>query len=98
MHDHNLYLEALAELTGRLLVPYEVEAVFDELSDQVTGLFGLAGSGVSLARDGRLEFHTAYGPEVAIVERAQERTQVGPCVTAFQSGRIVAVSDLASER
>jgi GAF domain-containing protein len=97
MHDHTLSLEPLADLTDRLPVPYELEAVFDELADQVTELFGLAGSGVSLARNGKLEFHTAYGREVAVVEKAQERIQVGPCVTAFRSGRVVAVNDLATE-
>ena len=98
MYDHTLYLRTLADFSAMLLAPYEVEVVFDELADRVTDALGLAGSGVSLAREDRLEFHTAYGDAVAAVERAQEELQQGPCVTAFLSGRVVAVDDLPHEQ
>lgn len=97
MYDHKLYLNVLGEFTATLLAPYEVDAVFDELVHRVSDLFGLLGSGVSLARDGRLELHTAVGPGVAEVERAQESGQEGPCATACRTGLTVTVEDLATE-
>lgn len=97
MYDHQLYVKTLAEFTRLLLTPYDVHTALGELADRVTEVLGLAGSGVSLAHDGRLEFDTAYGPAVAEVERTQERAQVGPCVTAFKTGRVVAVADLSKE-
>jgi GAF domain-containing protein len=96
MYDHQLYLNTLSDFTRVLLAPYEVHTALGELADRVTDVLGLAGSGVSLARDGRLEFDTAFGPAIAEVERTQERMQVGPCLTAFTTGRIVAVSDLTA--
>lgn len=96
MYDHQLFVKALSEFTRVLLTPCEIHTALGELADRVTEVLGLAGSGVSLARDGRLEFDTAYGPAVAELERTQERVQVGPCVTAFQTGKVVAVSDLTT--
>lgn len=94
MYDHQLYLRTLSEFARTLLTPYDVHAMFNQLADRVTSVLGLAGSGVSLAHGGRLELDTALGEDVAAVELVQERTQVGPCVTAFRSGEIVAVPDL----
>lgn len=98
MYDHKLYLHTLVEFTATLLAPYEVETVLAELTDRVTDVLGLAGSGVSIVRDGRLEYIAGYGQEVAAVERAQEEAQVGPCITAFTTGSVVAVGELAAER
>jgi len=96
MYDHKLFLSVLSEFAEVLLAPYEVELVLDELADRISAVLDLAGSGVSLARDDRLEFHTAFGSAVAAVERAQEQTQTGPCVTAFRTGEVVSVNELAA--
>jgi GAF domain-containing protein len=95
LYDHALYLRTLSEFTRVLLTPYEIHTALDELADRVTAVLGLAGSGVSLAEDERLEFDTAVGPAVAELERVQERLQLGPCVTAFHTGKVVAVDDLS---
>lgn len=98
MLDHPIYLKTLSEFAGALLTPYEVHTALGELADRVAEVLGLAGSGVSLARDGRLEFDTAHGAAIAEIERVQERSQVGPCVTAFRTGRVVLVPDLTACR
>lgn len=96
MYGHQLFVKTLSEFTRVLLTPYEIHTALGELADRVTDVLGLAGSGVSLVRDGRLEFDTAYGSAIAEDERTQERVQVGPCVTAFKTGKIVAVTDLTT--
>jgi GAF domain-containing protein len=94
MYDHRLYLRTLSEFTRVLLVPFEVHAALNELAIRITDVLGLAGSGVSLAHGDRLEFDTANGSMIADVERTQEQVQMGPCVTAFRTGEVVAVTDL----
>jgi GAF domain-containing protein len=94
MHDHQLYLKTLSEFTRLLLAPCEVHTALHELAGRVTDVLGLAGSGVSLAHGDRLEFDAANGPTIAEVERTQERVQLGPCVTAFRTCEVVAVTDL----
>ncbi len=98
MYDQQLYVRTLSEFTGLLLSHYEVHSALDTLTDRISDVFDLAGSGVSLARDGRLEFETAFGSTVAEVERIQERTQVGPCVTALHTEQTVTVTDLTREQ
>lgn len=98
MYDPHLYVRTLSEFTGLLLSHYEVHSALGALTDRISDVFHLAGSGVSLARDGRLEFETAFGSTVAEVERTQERTQVGPCVTALHTGETVTVTDLTREQ
>ncbi|WP_127125362.1 GAF and ANTAR domain-containing protein [Georgenia sp. SYP-B2076] len=67
------------------------------LASRVTGVLGLAGSGVTLATDGALRLVTAVPDDIAELERCQEEFQRGPCVTAYLSGRVVAVPDLRAE-
>ena len=93
-HDQKLYLRTLSEFTRTLITPYDVDTVFGELTSRVNELFDLFGSGVALARDGRLEVGSAVPSTLAALEQAQVETQSGPCVTAFCEGRIVAVESL----
>jgi GAF domain-containing protein len=97
VYDQRLYVKTLSEFAGVLVSPYEVHTALETLTDRVRDVLDLAGSGVSLARGDRLEFSTAFGSAVAEIERTQERTQVGPCVTAFRSGQTIAVPDLTRE-
>jgi GAF domain-containing protein len=97
VYDQRLYLKTLSEFAGVLISPYEVHAVLESLTDRVRDVLDLVGSGVSLARGDRLEFDSACGSDVAEIERTQERTQVGPCITAFRTGQTIAVSDLTRE-
>jgi GAF domain-containing protein len=94
--DHQLYVRTLSEFTRILLTPYEVPTMLSELADRVTDVLDLAGSGVSLSRGDRLEFDTAYGHQVAELERVQEQLQRGPCIEAFRTGKVVAVPDLSA--
>lgn len=98
MYDHALFVRTLSEFTRLLLTPYDVTTALRELADRVTDVLGLAGSGVSLARDDHLEFEATHGSEVATIERVQNEVQKGPCVTAFHSGQVVTVTDLEAER
>lgn len=97
MQDPALYTRTLTEFAGELLTPYDVQLALRRLTDRVSEVLGLAGSGVSLARGERLEFDTADAAEIAAVEQVQEKSQTGPCVTAFRSGHVVATSDLRRE-
>ncbi len=97
MYDQRLYLKTLSEFAGVLISQYEVHAVLESLTDRVRDVLDLVGSAVSLARGDRLEFDSACGSDVAEIERTQERTQVGPCITAFRTGQTIAVADLTRE-
>lgn len=59
------------------------------LSDDVTSVLGVAGSGVSLLDDGILTFVIATSTNVEQVERLQDRFNEGPCKDASATAAIV---------
>jgi len=95
--DQQRFMTTIAEFAPLLLSTYDVETVLGELTGDITAVLGLRGSGVTLARDGLMEFATAVPDDVAELERTQHLTQSGPCIDAFRSGQVVAVDDLTSE-
>jgi hypothetical protein len=91
------FITTIAEFAPLLLSTYEVETVLGELTGNTTAVLGLRGSGVTLARDGLMEFATALPDDVAELERTQYLTQSGPCIEAFRTGEVVAADDLTAE-
>lgn len=97
MYDHTLFLRTLSEFSARLLSPYDVDTVLKDLMERLRDVLGLAGSGVALAQDGRLEFTTAVPDRVVELEMAQIQHQSGPCMDAYESGSVVAITDLGTQ-
>ena len=95
-HDESLYLKTLAEFTKTLLTSYDVDTMLGELTARLTGVLQLAGSGVSLARDGRLAFVMGLPERVVALEEEQIARQDGPCVESYRRSEVIAVDDLAA--
>jgi GAF domain-containing protein len=91
---HAQLLEVMTDFTRRLVHDYTITDVLHDLVDEATNLLGVAGAGISLARDDQLVFATAAGEPVSTLERVQEQAQAGPCVEAHRSGQPVLVADL----
>jgi GAF domain-containing protein len=93
-YDEPLFVRTLSEFTAKLVTSYEIDEVLGELATRVTELFGLAGCGVSLAREDRLEYVAAVPEAMAEVEGVQLKVGGGPCFAAYRSQEVVAVPDL----
>ncbi|MET0915623.1 MAG: GAF and ANTAR domain-containing protein [Jiangellaceae bacterium] len=98
MYDESLLVETLSGFAKTLLVPYDVDAVLEELTEHVTAVLGLVGSGVTLVRDGQLQFANAVNDAVVELEQAQHEYQRGPCLDAIRESEIVAIVDLRQQR
>ena len=97
MYDRELFLTTLSGFAATLVREYDVVIVLDELTERVTATLGLVGSGVSLLKDGRLQFVTAV-PDLAVeLERIQEEQEQGPCLDAARTGQLASVPDLRAE-
>ena len=69
-----------------------------ELTESLTAVLGLSGSGVTMADDrGRLRFVTAVSQASGELERNQEEEQAGPCRDAYDTGDVVRVTDVRDE-
>jgi len=94
VYDQQLFLQTLSRFAKVLPVHYDVETALEELTESVTAVLGLFGSGVTMAGDGRLRFVTAVSEAAGELERIQ---QSGPCQDAFDSGEAVRVTDVRLE-
>ena len=94
MYDHSLFLRTVSEFSGRLLTPYDVDAVLKDLMARLAEVFDLAGAGMVLAEEGELRSTVGFPVGVETLERTQNEHQAGPCVEAFHTGAVLAIPDL----
>jgi GAF domain-containing protein len=97
MYDQPLFLQTLSRFAVVLPARYDLEAALGELTESVTAVLGLSGSGVTMAEDGRLRFVTAVSQASGELERNQEEEQAGPCRDAYDTGEVVRVTDVREE-
>jgi len=97
MYNQPLFLQTLSRFAVVLPARYDVEAALSELTESVTAVLGLCGSGVLMAEDGRLRFVTAVSQASGELERSQQEQQAGPCRDAYQTGEVVRVTDVRAE-
>ena len=98
VYDHTLFVQTLSAFTHTLLTPYDTQTMLEELTDRVTAVLNLTGSGVVLAVDGHLTLASAMPTAVAELERLQEQQESGPSWDAFRTGEPVTVADLREHR
>ncbi len=97
MYDQPLFLQTLSRFAVVLPARYDLEASLSELTESVTAVLGLSGSGVTMAEDGRLRFVTAVSHASGELERNQEEHQAGPCRDAYETGDVLRVTDVRRE-
>lgn len=98
MVDQRLLHRMLSEFARTLVQRYAVGDVLYELSERVLAVVGIEGAGVSLADSaGHMRFATAINEASAGLEQAQEQSQRGPCIDAFQTGAVTLVTDITTE-
>ena len=97
MYDQTLFLQTLSRFAVVLPARYDLEAALGELTESVTGVLALTGSGVTMAEEGRLRFVTAVSQASGELERNQEEQQAGPCRDAYDTGEVVRVTDVRRE-
>jgi GAF domain-containing protein len=97
MYDRSLFIQTLSRFAVVLPSRYDLEAALSELTESVTEVLGLSGSGVTMADKGQLRFVTAVSHASGELERNQEEQQAGPCRDAFDSGEVVRVTDVRLE-
>ncbi|WP_156252449.1 GAF and ANTAR domain-containing protein [Pseudactinotalea terrae] len=97
MYDHRSFVLTALQFTEKLVSDYDVNTVLEDLAVRLAELLSLAGSGVSVAVEGRLRAVTTIPPHLADLEHHQEQTQSGPCADAFRTGHPVTVVDLQED-
>jgi GAF domain-containing protein len=97
VYDQQLFLQTLSRFATVLPSRYDIDSTLAELTESVTEVLGLSGSGVTMAEEGRLHFVTAVSKASGELERNQEQWQAGPCRDAYDTGEVVRVVDVREE-
>jgi len=97
VYDQPLFMHTLSRFARVLPAHYDLETALAELTESVTAVLGLCGSGVTMAEDGRLRFVTAVSAASGELEQIQEEQQSGPCQDAYESDQVVRVFDVRLE-
>jgi GAF domain-containing protein len=98
VYDQSLFIQTLSRFAVVLPARYDLEAALTELTESLTAVLALSGSGVTMADEaGRLRFVTAVSQASGELERNQEEQQAGPCRDAYDAGEVVRVRDVREE-
>ncbi|GAC1610910.1 MAG: hypothetical protein NVS3B26_20420 [Mycobacteriales bacterium] len=86
----------LSDFAKNMLLDFDVQAILDLLVERIVDILDVTGAGVTLISAGRAPQYVAASDDTALrFESLQTSLRQGPCVTAFETGMAVAVSDLS---
>ncbi|MBW3603475.1 MAG: GAF domain-containing protein [Actinobacteria bacterium] len=98
MVDRQRLQTVLRAFPHTLVRRYDVGHVLYQLSDDVTAVLEVTGSGVSLLEEDTLRFVSATSEQVEHVERLQDHFGEGSCEHAASTASPMVVDDLRMER
>ncbi|MGA7272046.1 MAG: GAF and ANTAR domain-containing protein [Acidimicrobiia bacterium] len=97
MADYDSLFRALRSFAAHMGTSYDMTEMSYELCDRAAEVLEVTGAGVSIAdRNDQLRFLTATGNDVVELEHVQEKTQQGPCYSAYQTQETVVVPDMTN--
>jgi signal transduction histidine kinase len=98
MPSEKLLSEVLKEFAQTLLTDVPSQAILDGLVERIVEVLPITSAGVTLiVPGGDPEYIAASDPSALRYERLQTQLREGPCLTAYESGKAVAVPDLRYE-
>ncbi|MFD0360784.1 ANTAR domain-containing protein [Nocardia sp. GCM10030253] len=91
-------VRALVELADTLVADYDVIELAQRLVDDCVHLLTVDAAGILLAAPGvGLQVLASTTEQARLLELFQVRAEEGPCVLAYNTGRVVVVEDLTAE-
>ncbi|HEX5616706.1 MAG TPA: GAF domain-containing protein, partial [Acidimicrobiia bacterium] len=98
MDDHDL-TPVLSEFARTLLTDFPIQETIDRLLHRVVDVLPITGAAVSLMSEGMAPRFVAASDAAALhFELLQSELGQGPCLTVFERGEVVLISDLRSDR
>ena len=91
-----MFLQGLSRF-AKAPARYDLDAALTDLTENVTAILGLCGSGITMANDGLLRYVTTATQASAGLERDHAKLHPCPCRDAYTTGEVVRVSGLWKE-
>jgi transcriptional regulator with GAF, ATPase, and Fis domain len=88
--------DTFIELTDAMVTDFDIIEFLERLAVRCTELLGVSACGILLAdHHGVLNLVAASGEQARLLELAQVQNEEGPCLDAYQTGKVVQCTDLA---
>ena len=88
----------LSDFARTMLTDFRIQAILDHLVDRIVGVLDISGAGVTLISPGASPHYLAASGKAALrFEQLQTELGQGPCLTAYETGELVSVPDLAAD-
>ncbi len=88
----------LSEFARTLVTDFPIQAILEHLVERIVEVLPISSAGVTLISAGNAPRYIAASDEYALrFERLQTSIREGPCVSAFDSGKAVAIPDLSKD-
>ena len=96
--QHDTLSAVLSDFARTMLTDFRIQAILDHLVDRIVDVMTISGAGVTLISPGSSPHYVAAsGPDALRYEQLQTDLGQGPCLTAFATGALVALPDLATD-
>lgn len=90
--------DVLSEFAQTMVTDFPVQMILDHFVLRIVDVLPISGAGVTLIAPGSSPEYVAASNDAALrFEQLQTDTSEGPCLLAYESGRAVAVPDLAAD-
>ena len=97
MHEDTL-ASVLGDFARTMLTDFRIQAILDHLVERIVDILNITGAGVTLISPGEAPRYVAASSLSAMrFERLQTQLAQGPCLTAYATGELVAIPDLAKD-
>ena len=90
--------DVLSDFARTMLTDFRIQAILDHLVDRIVNVLAISGAGVTLISPGSSPHYVAASGQQALrFEQLQTELGQGPCLTAYATGELVSVPDLAAD-
>jgi diguanylate cyclase (GGDEF)-like protein len=98
MVDDRSLSSVLSEFAATLAIEFPIAAILDHLVERIVEILPVTSAGVTLIEpDGVPRYVAASNAAALRYEQLQSDVSEGPCLLAYESGKLVSVPDLALE-
>ena len=88
----------LSDFARTMLTDFRIPSILEQLVHRIVDVLDISGAGVTLISPGVAPVYVAASDDIALrFERLQTDLGEGPCITAYQTGQLVALPDLSSD-
>ena len=99
MATQDTLASVLSDFARTMLTDFRIQSILDHLVNRIVEILDITGAGVTVISPGVSPYYLAASSNAALrFEQLQSNLEQGPCLTAYTTGELVAIADLAADQ